>query len=171
MSDSVWPHRQQPTRIPRPQDSPGKNTGVGCHFLLQCMKVKSESEVAQSCLTLRDPMDCSPPSSSVRGILKEDQSQTLSSLIFNCRVLLPPQILITLTIAVFTVPSWVNCFSTNNAMGVIFVMFCTLQYSNPNSFKPYLNPTFSQNTSGHLKSWWSLWPLKSYDSLPVLLIR
>ena len=47
MSDSVWPHRQQPTRLPRPWDSPGKNTGVGCHFLLQCMKVKSESEVAQ----------------------------------------------------------------------------------------------------------------------------
>ena len=51
MSDSVRPHRQPPTRLPRPWDSPGKNTGVGCHFLLQCMKVKSESEVAQSCLT------------------------------------------------------------------------------------------------------------------------
>ena len=48
MSDSVWPHRRQPTRFPRPWDSPGKNTGVGCHFLLQCMKGKSESEVAQS---------------------------------------------------------------------------------------------------------------------------
>ena len=57
MSDSVWPHRWQPTRLPHPWDSPGKNTGVGCHFLLQCMKVKSESEVAQSCLTLCDPMD------------------------------------------------------------------------------------------------------------------
>ena len=53
-------HRWQPTRLPRPWGSPGKNTGVGCHFLLQCMKVKSESEVAQSCLTLSDPMDCSP---------------------------------------------------------------------------------------------------------------
>ena len=51
MSDSVQPHRRQPTRLPLPWDSPGKNTGVGCHFLLQCMKVKSESEVAQSCLT------------------------------------------------------------------------------------------------------------------------
>ena len=50
-SDSVQPHRRQPTRLPRPWDSPGKNTGVGCHFLLQCMKVKSESEVAQSCPT------------------------------------------------------------------------------------------------------------------------
>ena len=57
-------------RLPRPWDSPGKNTGVGCHFLLQCMKVKSESEVAQSCLTLRDPMDCSPPGSSIHGIFQ-----------------------------------------------------------------------------------------------------
>ena len=58
---------RQSTRLSRPWDSPGKNTGVGCHFLLQCMKVKSGREVAQSCLTLRDPMDCSPPGSSVRG--------------------------------------------------------------------------------------------------------
>ena len=70
MSDSVQPHRRQPTRLPRPWDSPGKNTGMGCHFLLQCMKVKSESEVAQSCRTLSDPMDCSPPGSSVHGILQ-----------------------------------------------------------------------------------------------------
>ena len=70
MSDSVQPHRQQPTRLPRPWDSPGKNTGVGCHFLLQCMKVKSESEVTQSCPTLSDPMDCSLPSSSVHGIFQ-----------------------------------------------------------------------------------------------------
>ena len=64
------PQRQQPTRLPRPWDSPGKNTGVGCHFLLQCMTVKSESEVAQSCPTLSDPMDCSPPGSSVHGIFQ-----------------------------------------------------------------------------------------------------
>ena len=64
------PHRWQPTRLPRPWDSPGKNTGVGCHFLLQCMKVKSESEIAQSCLTLCDPMDCSLPGSSVHGIFQ-----------------------------------------------------------------------------------------------------
>ena len=65
MSDSVRPHRQQ---APRPWDSPGENTGVGCHFLLQWMKVKSESEVAQSCPTLLDPMDCSLPGSSTHGI-------------------------------------------------------------------------------------------------------
>ena len=70
MSDSVQPHRRQPTRLPCPWDSPGKNTGVGCHFLLQCMKVKSESEVAQSCPTLSDPMDCSLLGSSIHGIFQ-----------------------------------------------------------------------------------------------------
>ena len=70
MSNSVQTHRWQPTRLPHPWDSPGENTGVGCHFLLQCMKVKSESEVAQSCLTLSDSMDCSLPGSSVHGIFQ-----------------------------------------------------------------------------------------------------
>ena len=70
MSDSVWSHRQQPTRLPRPWDSPGKNTWVGCRFLLQCIKVKSESEVAQSCLTLCNPMDWSLPGSSIHGIFQ-----------------------------------------------------------------------------------------------------
>ena len=70
VSDSVQPHRWQPTRLPCPWDSPGKNTGVGCHFLLQCMKVKSQSEVAQSCLTLSNIMDCSPPGSCVHKIVQ-----------------------------------------------------------------------------------------------------
>ena len=70
MSNSGQPHRWQPTTPHCPWDSPGKNTGVGCHFLLQCMKVKSQSEVAQSCPTLSDPMDCSLPGSSVHGILQ-----------------------------------------------------------------------------------------------------
>ena len=70
MSDSVQPHRCQPTRLPHPWDSSGKNTGVGCHYLLQCMKVKSESEVAQSCPTPSDPMDCSLPGSSAHGIFR-----------------------------------------------------------------------------------------------------
>ena len=70
MSDSVWPHRRQPIRFPHPWDSPGKNTGMGCHFLLQCMKVKSESEVAQSCTTLSDPMDHSLPGSSIHVIFQ-----------------------------------------------------------------------------------------------------
>ena len=67
---TLWPHRRQPTRLPHPWDSPGKNTEVVCHFLLQCMKVKSESEVAQLCPTLHDPMDCSLPGSSVHGIFQ-----------------------------------------------------------------------------------------------------
>ena len=66
----MWLHRQQPTRLPHPWDSPGKNTGMGYHFPLQCMKVKSESEVAQSYLTLGDPMDCSLPGSSIHGIFQ-----------------------------------------------------------------------------------------------------
>ena len=70
MSDSVRPHRRQPTRFPRPWDSPGKNTGVGCHVLLQCMKVKSESEPTQWCPTLCDPIDGSPPGSSIHGIFQ-----------------------------------------------------------------------------------------------------
>ncbi|KAM7231087.1 hypothetical protein CapIbe_017532, partial [Capra ibex] len=59
VSNSVRPHRRQPTRLLCPWDSPSKNTGVGCHFLLQCMKVKSESDDSQSCPTLTNPMDCS----------------------------------------------------------------------------------------------------------------
>ena len=87
MSDSVRPHRRQPTRLPRPWDSPGENTGVGCHFLLQCSKVKSESEVAQSCPTPSDPMDCSPPGS-FHGIV---QPRVLEwgdqNVIFNSKML------------------------------------------------------------------------------------
>ena len=67
---TLRPHRRQPTRLPHPLDSPGKTTGVSCHFLLQCTKVKSESEAAQLCPTLSDPMDCSPPGSSVHGIFQ-----------------------------------------------------------------------------------------------------
>ena len=69
-SQTLQPHRRLPTRLPRPWDSPGKNTGVGCYFLLQCMEVKSESEVAQSCPTPSHPMDCSLPGSSIHGIFQ-----------------------------------------------------------------------------------------------------
>ena len=67
---SERPHRRQPTRLPCPWDSPGKNTGVDCHFFLQCMKMKSESEIAQSCPTPSNPMDCSLPGSSVHRIFQ-----------------------------------------------------------------------------------------------------
>ena len=70
VSNSVWPHRRQPTRLPHPWDSQGKSTGVSSHFLLQCMKVKSESEVTQSCPAPCDPMDHSLPGSSVHGIFQ-----------------------------------------------------------------------------------------------------
>ena len=70
MFDSVQPQRRQPTRLLHPWDSPGKNTGVGCHFLLQRMKVKSESKVTQSCPTPSNTMDCSLPGASVHGIFQ-----------------------------------------------------------------------------------------------------
>ena len=70
MANSVRPHRWKPTRLPRPWDSPGKNTGVGCHFLLQCMKVKSEREVTQSSPPLSDHMDCSLPGSFILEIFQ-----------------------------------------------------------------------------------------------------
>ena len=88
VSDSVRPHRRQPTRLPCPWESPGKNTGVGCHFLLQCMKVKSQSEVAQSCPILSDPMVCSLPGSSIHGIFQarvlEWGAIAFSMLIYTC---------------------------------------------------------------------------------------
>ena len=84
VSDSVRPHRRQPTRLPCPWDSPGKNTGVGCHFLLQCMKVKSESEIAQSCPTLCDPMGCSLPGSSVHGIFQARTLDWVSAFSVSC---------------------------------------------------------------------------------------
>ena len=92
MSDSVRPHRLQPTRLPYPWDSPGKNTGVGCHFLLQCMKVKSESEVTQSCPTPSDPMNCSLPGSSIHGIF---QARVLEwvAIAFSEKASMMPQLL------------------------------------------------------------------------------
>ena len=111
MSDSVRPHRQQPTRLFCPWDSPGKNTGVVCHFLLQCMKVKSQSEVAQSCLTPSDPMDCSPPGSSVHGIF---QARVLEWGAFfwschtACRLLVSPRGIepVPLTVKVWKLNHW-----------------------------------------------------------------
>ena len=77
----LLPHyRLSLNRLLRPWDFLGKKTGVGCHFLFQCMKMKSESEVAQTCLTLSDPMDCSPPGSSVHGILQTAHSNLTSLL-------------------------------------------------------------------------------------------
>ena len=108
------PRRWQPTRPRCPWDSPGKNTGVGCHFLLQCMKVKSESEVAQSCPTLSDPMDFSPPGSSVHGIL---QARVLEwvAIAFSCRHLsyFHKLFLLNNNLVMYRIPGWqVFLFST-----------------------------------------------------------
>ena len=91
MSDSVRPHRQEPTRLPGPWDSSGKNTGVSCQFLLQCKKVKTENEAAQSCPTFSDPMDCSLPGSSIHGSF---QARVLDwdAIAFSCCVCICCQI-------------------------------------------------------------------------------
>ena len=102
--DSVRPHRRQPTRLPCPWDSPGKNTGVGCRFLLQCMKVKSESEVAQSCPTLSDPMDCSLPGSSIHGIFQARVLE-LGAIAFSDQLRL-----MTLNFNTIILYHWVNFF-------------------------------------------------------------
>ena len=86
VSDSVRPHRRQPTRLPHPWDSPGKNTGVGCCFLLQFMKVKSEREVPQLCPTLHDPMDCILPGSSIHAIYQARVLECVPSLSGTCLI-------------------------------------------------------------------------------------
>ena len=102
-------HRWQPTRLHRPWDSPGKNTGMGCHFLLQCMKVKSEGEVAQLCLTLSHPMDCSLSGSSIHGYL---------SLFFPFTFFffIPPQLL--------TLTNWANAGLSKNSTWQLSVWDC-----------------------------------------------
>ena len=99
MSDPVRPHRRQPTRLPRPWDSPGRNTGVGCHCLLQCMKVKRESEGAQSCLTLSNPIDCSLPGSSIHGIFQARALEWVAIAFSGYHA----------TLVLFNMPRWV-CF-------------------------------------------------------------
>ena len=90
----MWPHRQQPTRLPHPWDSPGKNTGVGCYFLLWCVKVKNESEVAQSCSTFCDPMDCSMPVLPVHHQLTESVKSIESVMPSNHLILCWPLLLL-----------------------------------------------------------------------------
>ena len=114
MSNCVRPQRWQSTRLPCPWDSPGKNTGVGCHFLLQCMKVKSECEVAQSCPTLSNPMDCSPLSSSIHGIFQARVLEWVAIAFSNtciCNVSISHPLIISDSVfsCLFTVSSFVNC--------------------------------------------------------------
>ena len=136
-------HRQQPTRLPCPWESLGKNTGVGCHFLLQCVKVKSEREVSQSCPTLSDPMDCSPPGFSVHGVfqarvlewgaiafsINSSRSLLIESCIFS---ILFPEFLIIFTIIILnsfsgSLPTsssftWTSVFLVYSFICVVF--FC-----------------------------------------------
>ena len=147
MSDSVRPHRRQPTRLPCPWDSPGKNTGVGCHFLLQCMKAKSESEVAQSCPTLSDPMECSLPCSSIHGIF---QARVLEwgAIAFSVKPL---------SLSYFLIVAWpktlpfIILFSDYPRFGQCFKLTCASCFNDPmfierlltfwhNLFFPYDHP-------------------------------
>ena len=151
MSDSVRPHRRQPTRPHRPWDSPGKNTGVGCHFLLQCMKVKSESDIAQSCPTLSDPMDCSLPGSSVHGIFQARVLEWGASRVYICHfavcflyvlyilfcLSIPPLLLSFMLIGYFCVElNWCVLMSripqtTQNSLGIrIHYVYDLLQQNN-----------------------------------------
>ena len=168
------PHRQQPTRLPRPWNSPGKNTGVGCHFLLQCMKVKSESEVAQSCRTLSDPMDCSPPGSSIHGIFQAGVlewgaiafSEMYTSGIIKCSldqkaknpaqesqrpcVIWPTPSPVSSFTLLFSFPEPLQSFLPQDLLSVT-VLAPSPAPSPPNSlltsFKPPLEVTFWENTS------------------------
>ena len=106
MSDSVRPHRWKPTMLLYPWDSPGKNTGVGCHVLLQCMKVKSESEIAQLCLTLSDPMDCCPPRSSIHGIFQTRVLEWGAIAFFEGILNAPSELILTLVVGWLKRETW-----------------------------------------------------------------
>ena len=128
MSDSVWPHGLQPTRLLHPWDSPGKNTGVGCHFLLQCMKVKSESEVTQSCPTLSDPMDRSLPGSFIHGIFRQ-QYWSGGAIAFSLchiskKLFLPPNLYIPVQETVVSLMKWI--FVKDKSSFLFFVVFDSL---------------------------------------------
>ena len=152
MSDSVQPQRRQPTRLPRPWDSPGKNTGVGCHFLLQCMKVKSESEVAQSCPTLSDPMDRSLPGSSIHGI-------------FQARVLEWGAIAFSVSMSNIFVISYLQSTCILFYWGFVFLPFNQRNISGLESCKKYLKIGYSLVTHSLL-----IWPTKVHIVKAVIFL-
>ena len=136
------PHRWQPTRPFCPWDSPGKNTGVGCHFLLQRMKVKSESEVAQSCPTRSNPIDSSLPGSSVHGSL---QARVLTGVECHCLLrqvcehrfkneCVQDECFLTACHFISSPPycsesgkgvrAWIQAFSTNTKLGQFIILKC-----------------------------------------------
>ena len=138
MSDSVRPHRRKPTRPLRPWDSPGKNTGVGCHFLLQCVNVKSESEVTQLCLTLSDPMDCSLPGFSVHGI-------------FQARVLEWGAIAFSIFPSSTTLFTW---FYSNTACVIVAkrLLLGVSSFPYPLPTPPHINPSLTHTDRQQLES-------------------
>ena len=149
MSDSVRPHRRQPTRLPRPWDSSGKNTGVRCHCPLQCRKAKSESEVSQSCPTPSDPMDCSPPGPSIHGIFQARVLEwVVQAIVISCSDYCnflnsasgPSQSMFHREIRVLSLKfKWYHIFAQNALMASVVV------------YKHCL-PIFFQ--SPHIKRWW-----------------
>ena len=134
-------------QAPHPRDSPGKNTGVGCHFLLQCMKVKSESEVTQSCLTLSDPMDCSLPGSSVHGIF---QGRVLEWDVIafskSCLTVLTMQVLLyTVFLAFLNLKDVINFMLIYGRLGELkikFVLFVCMLSVVFNNYRLVTNRTF-----------------------------
>ena len=129
MSDSVQPHRQQPTGLPRPWDSPGKNTGVGCHFLLKCMKMKSESEGAQLCPTLSDPMDCSLPGSPVHGIFQARVLEWVAIAFSDVCVYLNVNLRFHISSQIFIVSPATYQVSINTFFGVSFLFKYSVLYT------------------------------------------
>ena len=124
----MQPHRRQPTRLSRPWDSLGKNTGVGCHFLLQCMKVKSESEVTQSSPTLRNPMDCNPPGSSIHGIF---QARILEwGAIASCPTLCDPKASLSITNS----QTLLKCMSIESVVPLNHLILCCILVLPPSIF-------------------------------------
>ena len=137
MSDSVRPHRRQPTRLPRPWDSPGNNTGVGCHFLLQYTRVKSESDVPQPCPTLCGPMDCSPPGSSIHRVF---QARVLEwdAIAFSVRYIRFPQKSVMVLGQEETLPWARQCNKLHSAI-------CTVLLSEFVSQNAWLQQKYSEN--------------------------
>ena len=140
MSDSVQPQRWQPTRLPHPWDSPGKNTGVGCHFLLQCMKVISESEVTQSCLTLSDPMDYSLPGSSIHGIFNARVLEWVPIAFSDASMLLFPFISPSSS---SPLPLSINLFSMSASPLLLCKQICQYRLTRFNIFASIYNICFS----------------------------
>ena len=134
MSDSVRPHGLQPTRLLCPWDSPGKNTGGGFHFLLQCMKVESESEVTQSCLTLSDPMDCSLPGSSIHGIFQATVLEWGAIAFSQFALIHGPNIPGSYAILLFTASDLASITSHIHTLGFVFALA-----PSPHSFWSYFS--------------------------------